>query len=377
MKKNDQNESQSMQIVSYAESQDPDTVIQEQPESIGMPVPVGGMPGGGAMPGGAMPGGAMPGGGGMPAPGGAMPGGVVPDIPKPGGTTDHSYQAPKNIQSSTITEFSTHFFVYDTEDDSLSGNYYFILKSNNGKLTLKEDSKYGIEEEITPDVFDKIQRIIERNNLVKLNGTDKITHGLPVEYQPCYLNAVYDSGEKLYFSMNNDPLAPWARELEFTLREELAKRGHKECLAPPSAFQIDNFNIEFLEGELVYMYDMINSKKYIMRSVYNKAKDDMDSEKIIEVPEGFYADLHNYIKSHDFKRFHTGQVSFDSNWKQGKTRYFSFYFSYENKKRVSTYSADTDKCNDFYREIPGLKAFFDKYIDDPNAVDASNSLESP
>ena len=374
MKKNDQNESQSMQSVSYAESQDTDTVI-EQPEPMGMPAP-----GGGGMPGGALPPGVAP------APGGALPPGVAPapggakpgmrDVPMPGGTTNHSYQAPKTIHSSTITEFSTHFFVYDPEDDSLSGNYYFILKkSNDGKLMLKEDYKYGIVEEVTPDVFDKIQKIIERNNLVKLNGTDRITHGLPVEYQPCYLSAVYDSGEKLYFSMNNEPRASWALELESTLREEFAKRGHKKCLARPSASNIENFNIEFLEGDLVYMYDLINSKKYIMRSVYNRAKKERDSEKIIEVPDGFYADLHNYIKSHNFRRFHTGKVSFESQWKQGKPRFFSIYFAYENKKQISTYSADTDKCDDFYREIPGLKAFFDKYIDDPNAIDGSESIE--
>ena len=74
-----------------------------------------------------------------------------------GGPIHHSCNDTQNIHSSIITEFSTNFFVYDKEDPSLSGSYYFKLKQENGKLVLNEDYKYCIQEEVTPDVFDKIQ----------------------------------------------------------------------------------------------------------------------------------------------------------------------------------------------------------------------------
>lgn len=289
-----------------------------------------------------------------------------------GGVIQHSNVAQNIIRSSVITEFSTNFFVYDKEDQSLSGSYYFTLKQDNGKLILREDYKYCIQEEVTPDVFGKIQKIIIDNNLTRLNGQYDVKQGLPAECQPCHFKAVYDSGEVLNFTMNSIPYIPWAQELAYTLRMELAKRGHKECLAPRSATNITNFIIRFREGDLDYSYNKIvynelDSKRYIERFIFNKSRNNIESDTSIEVGEQFYTELHEYVQSHCLNRLRDVSVSNDD-WKFGKARYYDIYIGYENGNRIIKRSANTADCNQFYQEISELKAFFDRYIDAPNAV---------
>ena len=293
-------------------------------------------------------------------------------MPGQGGQINSPSNAPKTIHSSVITEFSTNFFVYDKEDRSLSGHYYFTLKPENGKLILKEDYKFQVQEEVTPDVFDKIQRIIRENNLVASNGIHDVKQGLPAEFQPCHLEAVYDSGEVLNFTMNSIPYAPWAQELEYTLRMELAKRGHKECLAPSSATNITNFRIEFLKGDLSYSYGMINDNRHIERCIYNTSKDDVESEIIIEVDERFYADLNEYIISHNLTPLPMppgvgAPPGMATGLGGGDFQFYEMYIEYENGKTLSRRSDDATGGAQFYKKIPGLKAFFDHYIDNPNA----------
>ena len=293
-------------------------------------------------------------------------------MPGQGWQCNNSNNAPKTIHSSVITQFSTNYFVYDKEEQSLSGHYYFTLKPENGKLILKEDYKFRVQEEVTPDVFDKIQKIIKDNNLVASNGVHDVKQGLPAEYQPCHLEAVYDSGEVLNFTMNSMPYAPWAQELAYTLRMELAKRGHKECLAPPSATHITNFRIEFLKGDLSYSYGMINDNRHIERCIYNTSKDDVESEKIIEVDERFYADLNEYIISHNLTHLPMPPgvgtpPGMAVGLGGGDFQFYEMYIEYENGKTFSRRSDDATGGAPFYKEIPGLKAFFDHYIDDPNA----------
>ncbi|MBR5257944.1 MAG: hypothetical protein IKV51_03245, partial [Clostridia bacterium] len=57
------------------------------------------------------------------------------------------------------------------------------------------------------------QGIIDRFELAKFNGVDRVTAGLPPQFSPARLSVDYASGERLYFQMNGDPGAEWPRAL--------------------------------------------------------------------------------------------------------------------------------------------------------------------
>ena len=58
----------------------------------------------------------------------------------------------------------------------------------------------------------QLQNVIDAYRLVELNGVYRVTAGLAPEYQECCVFVEYESGEKLNFTVNNDPEAEWAKK---------------------------------------------------------------------------------------------------------------------------------------------------------------------
>ena len=70
----------------------------------------------------------------------------------------------------------------------------------------------------------EVHAVIMKHGLARLNGFDEVTSGLPYEYAPCSLSVDYASGERLYFHMDGDPEAAWARELRNLFLKALGER---------------------------------------------------------------------------------------------------------------------------------------------------------
>lgn len=142
-----------------------------------------------------------------------------------GGTTQNTdYNAPKKIESDKLRSFSAKFFLYD--ESGSEGDYWFEVKPNEeGKLILSEQCAYHVSCETNAALLSALQKIIVKYELVKMNGTDKYTNGLPPAYQPSFLSAAYESGERLCFCTNNDPDAAWTREVLQLLGDEFASHG--------------------------------------------------------------------------------------------------------------------------------------------------------
>ena len=131
-----------------------------------------------------------------------------------GGVKDSSnLSAPKAITSREITAFYTSFFSEDAENTARTGRYWFeIGKNDSGTLILTAScsQKGGIAADEV--LLEKIQRIIEQHELVKLNGLDCVTQALPVQYSPCSLSVSYSSGEQLYFRTDGEPDTKWYKD---------------------------------------------------------------------------------------------------------------------------------------------------------------------
>lgn len=128
-----------------------------------------------------------------------------------GGVTDHTDKnAPKEIHSKNITEFETSFFAYDPFDDDKTGVFHVNIKPDeSGAYVFTIRGVYSHEFPVSSDVLGAVQEIIDTHSLVKKNGGGRVTAGLPFEYMPWTVRALYDSGEKLYFYEDGAPEADW------------------------------------------------------------------------------------------------------------------------------------------------------------------------
>ena len=112
-----------------------------------------------------------------------------------------------------LRTFYTSFFSEDAENTARTGRYWFeIGKNDSGTLILTAScsQKGGIAADEV--LLEKIQRIIEQHELVKLNGLDCVTQALPVQYSPCSLSVSYSSGEQLYFRTDGEPDTQWYKD---------------------------------------------------------------------------------------------------------------------------------------------------------------------
>ncbi len=143
----------------------------------------------------------------QPAPGGAD------EPPECGGTSDYSDpNAAKEIKSKDITSFSCTASLLSLmlEDHPFlsSDRYEFSAKTSGGAVECGFISVRGEKTfEAGAELLAKVQDIIDRYGLAKLNGTDVFTHGLPDDFGAS-LSVAYASGEKIYASHNTDMFIP-------------------------------------------------------------------------------------------------------------------------------------------------------------------------
>lgn len=135
----------------------------------------------------------------------------------PGGIRDHSNpNAPKTIVSQDIQSFSA-FYIYGAEDDAMVRYALNAEKQDDGHVgvTMKGDSGEEVQAQVGPEFLQDLQKILGRHNLASLNGTYRITSGLPYPYEPSSLSATYVSGEVLSFTVDGNPESPWMGDITY------------------------------------------------------------------------------------------------------------------------------------------------------------------
>ena len=135
------------------------------------------------------------------------------EAPLCGGVTDRTdHSAPKVIESKQISSIFASFWIQDEEG---RGTRWKLSARREGSGGVSVSVEGAVREQAQADsaFLDAVQKIIDRFELAKLNGIDRVTAGLPPAYSPTRLSVDYASGERLYFQMNGDPRAGWPRAL--------------------------------------------------------------------------------------------------------------------------------------------------------------------
>lgn len=236
--------------------------------------------------------------------------------------------ARKKIKSNKIVFFTATFFLDADGEFEKSGTYRFEVKTDeSGKIILSEKSFYDASCETDETIFIELQKLIVKHELVAYNGICTYTTGLPPEFWPSSLAAKYDSGEHLDFCFNNNPYAPWAKDITCLLAGELAARG-KICLALPKRISVLN------EKELPDEGDLIKGQTFYAQIIESKYDD--------YCAENDYAKGQPIVWLHHVQIAETGQIiARDDN-------VIPYVVSKNgNKKNLARFYEDTDESYPF------------------------------
>lgn len=154
--------------------------------------------------------------------------------PITGGTTDQTDpNAPKTIESKEIERFEATFCLAGEWSEGRTDQFYTFTVENNRKGAMVAAEKVTGANTFASDAFlTQLQNIIDAYRLVENNGVYRVTAGLAPEYQECSVYVEYISGEKLTFTVNNDPDAEWAKAVYLLFADLFAREGNA-ALEPP------------------------------------------------------------------------------------------------------------------------------------------------
>lgn len=262
-----------------------------------------------------------------------------------GGSIDNTDpNAPKVINSKEIKELNTYFYLDDYLNNNYTGFYEIDIKENNGEFILKESKTFKIEENICKEEVAKFQEIIDKYELVKANGYDKVTAGLPPEYQPMALSVKYVSNESLYFRENNNPDSEWTMQFVKCTKDIFISHGHEELKEPVKV--ISNFIVNFTnEGSRYHYFFLIdqNEELKLARSVIQNNV--VIEDKIINVPENFNELIHELIDKCDLYSFNTGSLNVGSDLY--KKEFYEIYIDFDDGSQIYDYSNEDEKVQKF------------------------------
>lgn len=218
------------------------------------------------------------------------------NLPVSGGRTVRQEKCDP-IKSTELKSLSVSMFISPRAyRGAFEGHYSIkVQPADDGKFTL---SCEGNTVTIGADEVMGFQNIIMAHGLESKNGLYSVTAGLAPEYQPMHFDAEYASGEKLSFTVNNEPLSQWEILLFRYVRDLLLAHGDKAYVVPEDMAVIGRMKFEYTDSNgREYSYDNITDEDVVklMRTVYDHKKDDCISDEMVAIPNGYYECLSKLI----------------------------------------------------------------------------------
>lgn len=307
-----------------------------------------------------------------------------------GGTTDQSdYNAPKTIVSDEIVSFEAGFYrnadwVYNEER-----SYLFRMKRNEkGIYVISEGEGEELKCEADAAFAVKLQQVIRKHELTKLNGIRRKTYGLPPECDPYWLNAEYASNEKLSFSMNGNPYEAWTLEVLDLFAREFNSHGIGDLLPPEENSRVKRFSLEYAFDEVRYKYGEIlipvteeekarsfediatngaNEEGWVKKAYADPwdrtGRTSLKDERKADLTEEHYEALGEIAKETEIRFFQNGEI-FPPQFDYEKTpQYFEFYIEYESGNVISSFSDDPEKCEKFKPVAERFAAYYEDFLE--------------
>lgn len=225
--------------------------------------------------------------------------------PISGGTTDLTdYDAPKVILSKDISDFSASFYLDNRWTAAENHDFLFRIKPDADGMPIAAEEISGISFAADDELLSALQAVIDEEELAAMNGVYRVTAGLAPGYQECELLVNYASGEKLSFTVNNDPCAEWAEMIYTVFADWFAAKGDDSLFPTAEDSPLIHATLAFKENGLYLRCSGITVGEtwLLCRSVYDIAADEEISEEFIPFPEDYYERIAGIINSYDLVR---------------------------------------------------------------------------
>ena len=294
-----------------------------------------------------------------------------PDSAQPeedGGVKDNTDPgAPKSIASREIAALQTNFYCNDPLDASRSGGYRFELgETDSGELVLSVSGVIKDSVKAEKPLLDEVQSIIERHELVKLNGVDSVTQGLPSEYGPCSLSVDYTSGEHLYFQIDGDPDARWCNDLKELFFQAFVEAGYTEFSPTLDAVTITNCTIAIGIDELYYDYGFILDTDGIMRfyrSVYDMTRGEILEEDLVELDDTLLMDLQKTVEESGLGSLAINGAEYDPTIEHRPGGFVDIFIDYENGRKLYLQAEGEEIPEEWFPMREQLQEYLDSLFD--------------
>lgn len=312
----------------------------------------------------------------------------IKEEPKGGKTVNTDYSAPKTIESDDIVLFKTEFYrnadvAYDT-----SRQYAFnMTMSESGAYVISEGYNETLKCETDASFAGKLQALIRKYDIIKMNGKYELTSTLPPEYGPFVLKAEYASGEKLNITVDGDPSDSFTGEVLDLFAKEFGNHGINDLLPPEENTIITSFSIEYTRGDKKYAYgemlipiseddaqhSLNDVAKYgIVEDGYIKKawahlwdrteKTEICEDRMADLSDEFYKGLQDIVENTDLKKLVNGKT-FPGGFDYDNTpEYYEIHIEYKSGKTLSAFSDNPEECARFIPVAEQFAAYYEGYL---------------
>lgn len=285
-----------------------------------------------------------------------------------GGIVDMSYDAPKVIESKDLTSLETELFY---AGKYLNGGGYDCLRiklerNEMDELILSETYSYNVTIKVRDEVLSGVQELIDKLELVKLNGTIRFTSALPPPNSPMYFRAGYASGESIYFKVDGNTQTPWSNELVEYILNVFAEYGASSVLPPRESVEIIRFELGYFDGIMSTEYIIglsLNDEEILLKEKFDHKFDKIFSEEYIDLPENYYIELESLmetLKGYDLINLGDPDAFI---WKTLGVK--SFYISIEHADRSQDFGflEGNELSPEMLEKIEKIMEFIDTYFE--------------
>lgn len=306
------------------------------------------------------------------------------DEPIEGGTVTHTDSgAPKQIESREIREFDARFFLYTRYSGAEDRLFHFTLaKDEAGTLMAKEENR-GIASEAGEELLGQLQNVIEQYELVKQNGIYNVTAGLPPEAQPGGIHVVYESGETLQFTTDNDPYAAWSAAFYDVFSAWFARCGIDALEPQLEATLPVRFSLRLRRGDIWTDYRDVSVEEknaiegetdLLEKSVYDESRGEETAARLIRVPDDYYSRIREILRDSGFERSYLfsyeshgdgyyGMGSHEEGEEDAADQLLDIYIEYESGHRINIETKKESEIRGFDALIEALCAYLDPLFD--------------
>lgn len=294
---------------------------------------------------------------------------VTNDIPMDGGTTvTTDYDAPKTINSDRLMGFSINFFRYGEYGRESDSNYSFKIETDDeGKMTLC-GSGYKANNlviDVDSSVADGVQNIIKKYDLAQYNGIHRKTAGLAPEFDTSEFYALYDSGETINFSDNNNPYSEWTKELLDYFTEVFHQQGKDDFMPPEAATKVARFELEYTDGDIVHIFGEISGSDEgtnQIQAVMLDRKGQIEDETVCaDSSDKYYKYLQKLVKETEIEKF-ANKEQLPSDFDYDTEKYYSFYIEFVYGNSLCGFSDKPEEVEKFLPVADKFCSFCEDYV---------------